>query len=184
MRNVPLFLMSLCWMLFTPSTVEGCPVAEDWLSASFDEMDQWSLAECDALHLAEVAGMADLMMSDTALDRQIRGEVGLSLLADELQRRSKAEDFEVEAPAVVHLVQILERHQFHLALSRPSDWEKLIHYLQEGRYAYVAKRAVDRGYAPYLLVTLMMSGVGLAYALRRRKLRREGRPAMVDTGNG
>ncbi len=140
------------------------------LEAGLDDLDSLALRPHTLYQLVEVAGAAKVLLQDSAFDRQIKGEVCLMLLADELQYRSRQDEFDAEDPVVQHLVSVLADYQYFLALTKPSDLAKLQHYLAEGRYGYIAKRVVDRGYHVYLVLVLLASGgVGMVWFRRRRK---------------
>ena len=117
--------------------------------------------------------MARFWLQDTSITHQVKGEICYMLLADEIQRRSRMEDLDPEAPLMAYFAGILADQQYHLALNQPSDFEKLSHYLAEGRYGYVAKRFVDRGYLVYLILLVIAFGSVLGYwiSYRRGRLR-------------
>ncbi len=173
MKLLPLgsLLFGLALMVTGTCYAQACPTASALPRLSFQALDELDLSACDAHQLILLMGAAQSMIEDTLEDNQIRADISFSKVADELQIRGKEEDFDPESPPVAFLLQELEKQQYFLALNQPSDWAKLWHYLQEGRYGYVAKRFVDRGLLPWLVVGMIGLGLSLFWFLRKRKLK-------------
>jgi len=169
-RFIPLFALL---MGLAPTGLRAqdssCVTVLDLTHLSQEALDQASLAVCSAEQMILLLGAAEQLLQDTALALQVRGDVCFSLVADELQRRAKVPDFDPAQPAVAFLLERLAARQYHLALTRPTDWEKLLHYLDEGEYAYVGKRFVDRGGLTYLLLALSLGLLGWIFFKKSRR---------------
>jgi hypothetical protein len=172
-RSLSLFWL-LAWLggwsvMAEPLSVAGLPAQFSLGQASFQELEALPMSTYDAHTLILLIGAAQQMVRDTGVDTQDRGYVCFNLVADELQRRSQEKGFEVEDPAVVFLLAQLAQEQYHLALTRPSDWAKLWHYVQEGRWQYVAQRFVDRGMHLPAGLLLLLGGMMAFFVSRRRR---------------
>lgn len=155
-------------LLATPEDLVATPQSLPLAQLPLTEFERMPLATYEVHHLILLIGAAQQMVRDTALAVQDRGYICYNLVADELQRRSKMEDFDPNEAAVQFLLAQLAAEQYHLALSRPSDWEKLWHYMQEGRWAYITQRFFDRGmHIPSGLVLLV--GTFALVGIRRRR---------------
>jgi LPXTG-motif cell wall-anchored protein len=121
-------------------------------------------------------GSARERLQDTVLDQQLKGDIAYNLVADELQRRNQeVTDFDPETPVVQLLLEALAEQQYHLSLTRPSDWEKLVHYAKDGRWDYIGKRFFDRNLHYPALGLSLLGGVVL-WGRRRRRRKREATP--------
>lgn len=152
-----------CAMLAHADT---CPDPQMISSLSFESLDTLSLSGCSAQELILLLGVATQLELDTLMDPQIKADICFNMIANELQERKSQKNFDPNDPSILFVVSQLELHQYHLALTKPSDWQKLSHYIQEGRWSYVAKRFVDREYHYYLIGICLLGLVG--FVLYRR----------------
>ncbi|MEM6261722.1 MAG: hypothetical protein AAGI38_04375 [Bacteroidota bacterium] len=151
---------------------DSCPEVDHLQTMPFEAFDHLQLTQCGLPSLVLLMGAAEYMVNDTNETAQIRAEIVFSLIADELQRRNTAEVLDPQDPACLLLVERLAKHTYHLALTRPSDWEKLAHYAQEGRWAYIGQRFFDRGMHYLALALLAFAIVGFLLVHRQRKRNR------------
>ena len=149
-----------------------CPQPQQLVGLPFEAFESLSLQSCGTPDLLLIMGAGQLLLADTALDAQLRGDMCLALIADEVQRRSETPDFDPEEAVMQALLAALAEQQYHLALQPPSDWEKLWHYAEVGEWAYITQRFFDRGLHYYLLFSLV-GGVFAFSGLRRWRRRRE-----------
>jgi len=149
----------------------GCPQPQQLAGLSFEAFETLSLLGCSPPDLLRLMGAGQALLADTSLDAQLRGDMCLALLADEVQRRSEIEGFDPDEAVMRALIAALAEQQYHLALQRPSDWEKLWHYAQAGEWAYISQRFFDRGMHYYLLFSLM-GGVFAFSGIRRWRRKR------------
>ncbi|MEM7655799.1 MAG: hypothetical protein AAF399_06695 [Bacteroidota bacterium] len=180
----PRFLLValLCGWLVCPMAASRaqCPPLEVILTGEWEVLDTLGLADCPPTDLLQWIGAAKVLLADTNFDRQTRGDICYSLIADELQQRAKEENFSLEEAGMRPLLAELEAQQYHLAVEQPSDWEKLAHYAQEGRFDYIARRFMDRGVPFYFLwLELILLGFEGWFWWRRKQ-----RWQRVRTGTG
>jgi len=145
-----------------------CPDIGEIGRMRFGQIDSLSFEGCSPVHMLLIIGGAQYMVADTSYTLQDKGEMCYGKIADEIQRRKEAGILDLQAPGLFTLIEQLAERQYHMALDPPSDWEKLIHYIGEGRWGYVAQRFVDRGFHIYLIVTLL-GGIGFLFYRKYRK---------------
>jgi hypothetical protein len=150
-RIFSLFLGMICWLGASPLLAQTCPSVAQVAGASLDSLDQLAWETCEETQLLLHIGAANAFLADSSLDEQTRGDICLSLIADELQARSKLPGFEADGILLQAIVREMEAQQYFLALSQPSDWKKLFHYAKQGRFAYIIKRFMDRGVPFYVI---------------------------------
>lgn len=149
-----------------------CPDIQSLIHLPLDALTAETFRDCDSYALLHILGAAEVFLADSSAERQLTGDVWLNILADELQNRKKGEDFDPSSPEIARVVEHMASHQYHIALIRPSDTEKLIEYLKQGRYQYVLKRFFDRNIPLYFLtieyLLLLLILVGIHF--RRQRL--------------
>lgn len=170
MRSLVLFSI-LVWTYGL--TKAECPDIHSLSNIPLDNLTAETFHECDSYALLHILGAAEVLLADTSAQRQLTGDIWLNILADELQSRKKDENFDPSSPEIARVVEHMARHQYHIALVRPSDTEKLIEYLKQGRFQYVIKRFFDRNIplyfltGEYVLLLLILFGI---YFRRQRLL--------------
>lgn len=163
-----LFILQLSLTAVARDTV--CPSPKDLAELSSSQLDSVSFAACSAIDLVLIVGAAEQMMADTSIDLQIRADMYFNLVAREIQEQSEGKAFDASESTTAFLIHQLEANQYYLDVTRPSDWAKLIHYIEEGRWDYIAKRFIDRNVHYYLGVVLLLSIVlFLGYKMISRK---------------
>lgn len=176
MRKLPRLCFCLSLLSLAIHSLQAsdllCPTPGDIARMSWEELDSLSLETCHTHQLLLVFGGAELMSQDSVSDVQLRADVCFSLIADEVQRRSKLEGFDSQENAMVFLVEQLKKQQYNLALQRPSDWQKLLHYMEEGRWSYIANRFFDRNVHLYLL-SLLPILLGTFWGMRKIRKKRK-----------
>ena len=163
-----LMLLLLAIPAWSNEPLPECPDIGEIGRMRLGQIDSLSFEQCSPEHMLLIIGGARYMVADSSYDLQDRGEMCYGLVADEIQRRKEAGTLDLHAPGLFVLVEQLADRQYHLALTPPSDAEKLVRYLQEGRWGYVAQRFVDRGLHIYLIV-MLVGGIGFLFYRKNRK---------------
>lgn len=162
MRSLVLVSILVCHFGVTKAE---CPDIHSLNNIPLDDLTAETFRECDSYALLHILGATEILLADTSAQRQLTGDIWLNILADELQNRKKEEDFDPSSPEITRIVKLMAGHQYHIALVRPSDTEKLIEYLKQGRFQYVLKRFFDRNVhlyfltGEYLLILLILFGI-------------------------
>jgi hypothetical protein len=153
------------------SNASDCLSLIELNSLSFDELDSAPLSECDVLQLISIVAAGQQLLLDTNEDSQVRADIYFNIVANELQVRKEKKIIDPHAPNTIFLLEQLRAQSYHLALTKPSDWEKLFKYASEGRWGYISKRFFDRGGHVYLTTGLFLLVPPFVF-LRRRKRRK------------
>lgn len=170
MRSLLLLSILVCSFGWTKAE---CPDIHSLNNIPIDDLTAETFHDCDSYALLHIMGAAEVLLADTSATRQLTGDIWLNILADELQSRKKHEDFNPNSPEITRIVKLMAGHQYHIALVKPSDTEKLIEYLKQGRFQYVLKRFFDRNIplyfltGEYVLLLLILFGI---YFRRQRLL--------------
>ncbi len=166
----------ILWMGLTSHTHAAdrdCLQVTEMDSLTYEALDSLSFETCDPHQLIILWGAALHMSGDTLLDPQTKAEIYMSLIADEMQRRSELEGFDLEEATTAFLIDQLKTNQYHLNLERPSDLEKLVHYAEEGRWDYIGKRIVDRELHYVAIAGLAVVLMGFFWWRNHQKSRRQ-----------
>ncbi|MEL6695683.1 MAG: LPXTG cell wall anchor domain-containing protein [Bacteroidota bacterium] len=164
------------WIIFTTccsalqADPTSCPTPSDWQSIPLDSIDGVKLADCVYHDLIMLIGAGEVMVMDTNVDRQIKGDICFGMISDELKSRSKQDNFDLKDPALQFLIQTLRKNKYYLDLEKPSDLKKLLHYIEEGRWDYIGRRFVDRNMHYYTLIGLGLLSILWILWRRRKKI--------------
>ncbi len=148
---------------------DDCPTPEFLSSLRIEAFDSLSLSHCEMHQLILIIGAAQQMGLDTTSEHQIKAEMCYNLIADEIQYRHNGKKVDPKEASTAFLIAELEARQYHLALVKPTDWEKLFHYLAEGRIKYVFKRFFDRGFHLYIFPAILFFSLFLFLFQKYRK---------------
>lgn len=160
-------------IIFGNSVVQSqCPDIRTLTDMPLEAYTAETFKACDSYALLHILGAAEALLADSTPSRQLLGDIWLNILSEELQSRKGEEDFDPDAPEMARIVQNMANHQYHIALSRPSDTEKLFQYLKQGRLQYVIKRMFDRHLPQYFLLGEFILLMLLLFFLHKRRQRR------------
>lgn len=149
-----------------------CPDIHSLSKMSLDALTAETFQECDSYALLHILGAAEVLLADSSAERQLTGDIWLNILADELQSRKDEENFDPSSPEIGRIIDNMARHQYHIALIKPSDTEKLIEYIKQGRIQYVIKRFFDRNIPFYFLIGEYFLLLVFLYGIHIRRQRR------------
>ena len=96
-------------------------------------------------------GAAKILINSTALEDQIVGDIICQNAATILQYQLDKGLVNRDSPGFLQVERHLASMAYLLDLGN-SDWEKLVFYATQGRWRYIGRRIISRGYLNMLLV--------------------------------
>ncbi len=175
MKNSFILYLALFVLFLSPTILKAqttpCPTPEHISGFTLAEMDTLKLSTCNCYELILLVGAAEQMALDTSFEVAIKADLSFDIIANELQIRKKLAQIDPADPCITFLADQLKKQQYHLALNQPSDFEKLLHYMKEGRWEYIWKRFFDRGYHVYALLLIIM--VPITHVIRKRTKKKD-----------
>ncbi|MGH1337232.1 MAG: hypothetical protein ACRBFS_14005 [Aureispira sp.] len=142
----------IVFLLFTQS-LSALPTIS---SMSIEEIDLLDLSSWNISAIETVTDQAIILVNDTLKENQQKGHVLLGVIANHLQESILSGV--LEEKEAHSILEKLESQQYFITRPTPSNFEKLVCYLCEGRYQYIYKRASHvSGFFPITIITILLS---------------------------
>lgn len=149
------FIINLTIAILITQSVSASPNIS---SMSIGEIDSLDFSSWNISDIENTTDQAIILINDTLKENQRKGRVLLGVIADYIQKSILHGTLEENEAR--YILEKLESQQYFITLPSPSDFEKLVCYLCEGRYQYIYKRASHvKGFFPIAILTALLLSV-------------------------
>ena len=118
-------------------------------------------------------GQASVLENDTDQVSRLKAYIIYNSVSESITRNVRSGKVDPKDPSAAFLIALLEKRNFSLGLTPPSNLQKLLHYIKDGNYRHVWKRICSKGYQYYLLAMGLACASGILvyrYYLKNQKV--------------
>lgn len=170
MGKIKFLLIVFCLLVLLQNTyADSLTVAKYKTIKELLTTSKDSIANLNQNDLFLVLGMAVACVQDTSVEKQVKADKLFSFVSSELEKQLKAKQINENSTEFLYLNEILKANQYIVRTPTPSDGAKFWEYIKQGRFEYIGKRIIDRGYIYWILGFVVIGGVGLVWKIRKQK---------------
>ncbi|GAB3959439.1 hypothetical protein GCM10028805_55560 [Spirosoma harenae] len=142
MKNYLPLLLALIGTMVTAASAQQ-RIQETFDTQTIDQISTLKIEPTSPQEYLKLTQFAILNASDTTkanADRSLKAQVLLDNLATHLTAQIKNEALQADDETIQTLYTLYRKQGYSIIDIRPSEFEKIVHYIHEGKYGYIYNR--------------------------------------------